>query len=120
MRRIFLLLLLLISLASCRWELEQLSSADAADIEAFYLYDHQNLSVMIGSAEIDNEKGEITATVKGGSDIRALKPWAKISLDATCYPKMGVWTDFTQPVEYTITAGNGVNKKTWKIIVKAQ
>lgn len=120
MKKILLLLILFVNFVSCDWDLEQFSSADAAEIEAFYLYDQQNLSVMVGSANINSDKGEITATVKGGADIRALKPWAKISLDATCSPRMGVWTDFSAPVEYTITAGNGTNKRIWKIIVKVQ
>jgi hypothetical protein len=75
---------------------------------------------LASAAVIDTTALTVTAVIKGGNDITRLKPWANITLDAMCTPKMGVWTDFTNPVQYTITSGSRTVKKVWTINVSMQ
>jgi hypothetical protein len=113
-------LLALFMFSACDKEVDLITNNQVAKIESFQLYDQQNLTVLASTAIIDSTALTVTAVIKGGSDITHLKPWANITLDAMCAPKMGVWTDFTAPVQYTITSGSRTVSKVWTINVSMQ
>jgi hypothetical protein len=106
--------------SACNKDVDLITANQVAKIESFQLFDQQNLSVLASAAVIDTTALTVTAVIKGGNDITRLKPWANITLDAMCTPKMGVWTDFTNPVQYTITSGSRTVKKVWTINVSMQ
>lgn len=106
--------------SACNKDVDLITANQVAKIESFQLFDQQNLSVLASAAVIDTTALTVTAVIKGGNDITRLKPWANITLDAICTPKMGVWTDFTNPVQYTITSGSRTVKKVWTINVSMQ
>lgn len=114
------LLALCAPLISCADE-ELYVATDRADayISAMQIYTADNRNVAV-SVEIDDETGIITATVKSGVNPARLKPSCSLAPEATIRPKMGVWTDFSQPVRYTVVAGNGVDKKNYVIMVVLQ
>ncbi len=51
-----------------------------------------------------------------GTDITALIPEITISQGAIINPENGLKQDFTNPIEYTITAQDGVTKKTYTVV----
>jgi hypothetical protein len=112
--------IVLFVLSACDKDVDLITNNQVAKIESFQLFDQQNLSVLASTAVIDTTALTVTAVIKGGSDITHLKPWANITLDAMCSPKMGVWTDFTNPVQYTITSGSKTVKKVWTVNVSTQ
>lgn len=117
----FIVVILALAIFSaCDKEIDLITANKVAAIESFQLFDQQNLSVLASTAVIDTATLTVTAVIKGGCDISHLKPWANITLDAMCAPKMGVWTDFTNPVQYTITSGSRTVKKVWTINVSMQ
>ena len=59
----------------------------------------------------------ITAEVPNGTDVTKLKPTITISKDATVSPKSGVETDFTDSVNYVVTAEDGTTKKTYTVTI---
>jgi hypothetical protein len=113
-------LLAIFMFSACNKDVDLITANQVAKIESFQLFDQQNLSVLASAAVIDTTALTVTAVIKGGNDITRLKPWANITLDAMCTPKMGVWTDFTNPVQYTITSGSRTVKKVWTINVSMQ
>lgn len=54
---------------------------------------------------------QIGVTLPAGTDVTALTPTIEISYFATVNPASGVAQDFTNPVEYTVTAENGTTQK---------
>ena len=56
---------------------------------------------------IDEQAKTITVTLPGGSAVTSLTPTISISAKATVSPASGVATDFTNPVQYTVTAEDG-------------
>ena len=117
---LIVVLLAICMFSACNNDVDLITNNQVAKIESFQLYDQQNLSVLASTAVIDTTALTVTAVIKGGSDITHLKPWANITLDAMCAPKMGVWTDFTNPVQYTITSGSRTVSKVWTINVSMQ
>ena len=93
---------------------------EACFISSLQLYASDNRNAIVGSVNINNENNTISATVKNGSNLARLKPRCGLASEATLSPKMGVWTDFSQPVQYTVTSGNGQVKKTYSITVTEQ
>ena len=69
---------------------------DEAKIISFRLND-----VYIGS--IDEENHKITVRIPTGVDIRNLVPTVETSTDAIVSPVAGMATDFTNPVDFTVT-----------------
>lgn len=51
---------------------------------------------------------DVSVTVPFGTDVTALVPTITVSEQATVSPESGAATDFTEPVVYTVTAGNGL------------
>ena len=116
-----LLIVCCLSFSSCDTDKEDYLVTDRANayISALQLYTADNRNVAT-NVVIDDEKGIIRATVKNGVNIARLKPRSSLAPEATITPKMGVWTDFTVDVKYTVLAGNGVDKKEYTIIVAEQ
>jgi len=66
-------------------------------------------------AVIDGET--IYAEVVYGTDVTELVPTVEISSDATILPEIGIVTDFSEAVNYTVTAHDG-QVKTYEVTVK--
>lgn len=62
-------------------------------------------------AVIDQNTKTISAKVPFGTDLTALTPFIQISSDATISPEANKPTNFTSPVEYTVTSQNGETSK---------
>lgn len=60
---------------------------------------------------------DITAELPNGTDVTKLKPTITISKDATVSPKSGAQKDFTDPVQYVVTAEDGTTKKTYTVTI---
>jgi len=56
---------------------------------------------------IDESAKTIKAEVPAGTDVTALTPTLIVSTDATVAPGSGVANNFTNPVQYTVTAADG-------------
>ncbi|MGQ9847243.1 MAG: DUF5018 domain-containing protein, partial [Bacteroidales bacterium] len=52
-----------------------------------------------------------------GTDVTNLTPTITISQGATISPLSGVAQDFTNPVQYTVLAENGVDQKIWTVTI---
>ena len=78
--------------------------------------ENQILSFSIGDflssseGEIDHTTKTVVLQSKEGVDITKLVPMIKISDKATISPPIGVAQDFTNPVNYTVTAENGTKQ----------
>lgn len=81
--------------------------------------DHRTVLVS-GSTVIDTVNQTVTAVAKFGTNITYVKPYCSAAIDAVVEPKMGVWTDFTAPVQYTVVSGNRKVRKTYTITVTLQ
>lgn len=71
-------------------------------------------------ADIDTVANQIHAVVDPSADITRLAPRATIADGATINPPMGVFTDFSSPKTYTVTAGDRVNSRAWVIHVSKE
>ncbi|MET8979521.1 family 43 glycosylhydrolase [Streptomyces sp. NPDC004539] len=58
--------------------------------------------------------GKVTLPVKPGTDLRRLAPEFTIAKGAAISPASGSVQDFTKPVTYTVTGGDG-KKRTWTV-----
>ena len=61
-------------------------------------------------AKIDPATKTITATLPATADLTKLKPTLKLSDRATISPSIGVVTDFSKPVNFTVTAEDGITQ----------
>lgn len=111
-------ILLTITLGACDTNEEAYQVTDRADayISSMQMYtpDNRNVATQVS---IDNENGVIRVEVKNGVNPAHLKPRCSLAPEATIQPKMGVWTDFSSSVRYTVTSGNGQVHKDYEIIV---
>jgi predicted extracellular nuclease len=73
----------------------------------------------MGNALIDSENATVTVQVTVGVDVTNLIPQITISLGATIDPESGIAQDFSEPVEYTVTAQDEVTQKVWTVTVIA-
>lgn len=62
----------------------------------------------------------ITGIAKFGTNIKKLKPECGTAKDCIVTPTMGVWTDFSQPRQYTVISGNRQVKKTYTVTITLQ
>ena len=69
---------------------------------------------------IDDENNTITGIAKFGTNIKKLKPECGTAKDCIVTPTMGVWTDFSQPRQYTVISGNRQVKKTYTVTITLQ
>lgn len=75
------------------------------------------LDQQIGSTTIDKENHTINIVVKQGTIVSNLIPTIKLSPGATINPISGSPQDFSVPVEFTVTAQDGVSTQVWKVVV---
>ena len=61
-----------------------------------------------------------TEIAKFGTNIKKLKPECGTAKDCIVTPTMGVWTDFSQPRQYTVISGNRQVKKTYTVTITLQ
>ncbi|MBR5984592.1 MAG: fibronectin type III domain-containing protein [Bacteroidales bacterium] len=66
---------------------------------------------------IDSENATISVYVASMSNYMYLTPTFTISENATIDVESGEWRDFSEPVEYIVTAEDGVTSKTWTVTV---
>ncbi|MEP4001485.1 MAG: malectin domain-containing carbohydrate-binding protein, partial [Ekhidna sp.] len=69
-----------------------------------------------GEATIDTDNHTVTVEVNNGTDITDLEPTITVSDNATISPDSGVSNDFTNPVDYSITAEDGTTQL-WSVNV---
>jgi len=60
---------------------------------------------------IDEENKKVTLTLPAGTDVTKLSPQMTLSASATVSPAADTQADFTNPVEYTVTAEDGTTAK---------
>ena len=72
-----------------------------------------------GPEIIDASSGTVGVTVVAGTDVTGLSPSIGISENATIDPSSGTVLDFTNIVNYTVTAQNGTQKN-WTVTVTVQ
>ena len=75
------------------------------------------LSVTLGAYSSSIVGTQVTVYVPQGTPVTALSPTFTLSPFATISPASGSTHDFTSPVNYTITAENGVATKTYSVTV---
>ena len=95
-----------------QWTVTVTTSAtmsDKAEILSF------TVEGQITPAIISSENATVTIGVEG--DITQLAPIITISAGASINPASGVAQDFTNPVQYTVTAQNGTTTKVWTVTV---
>jgi hypothetical protein len=80
-----------------------------ADIEDFALPD----DVMMGKATINRE--QISVFVRKGADLTALAPVITLSEGATVAPDAAMAQDFSQAVEYVVTAADGIHQRRYTV-----
>ncbi|MDH6534167.1 hypothetical protein D0T51_04190 [Parabacteroides sp. 52] len=96
-----------------------ITDRELCDITRFELLGPDNQTVLV-SHSIDTEKATVTAVAKFGTNIKHVKPYCSVDLDAIVTPNMGEWVDFSQPRQYTVISGNREVKKTYTITVTVQ
>ena len=108
-------------LSSCNTDEEILLTTDRDDayISDMQLYTPDNRNVVV-NVSISEDIGMIQLTVKNGVNIAHLKPRCSLAPEATVIPKMGVWTDFSEPVAYKVISGSKKLEKKYTIIVTEQ
>ena len=122
MKKLSILFLFLLVLASCSDDDDNTgggdAKSDAKEITAFAIRaaDNDALDEDV-SATIDKKEKTIAATVPSGTDVTALKPTLAISEKATVNPGDKAEMDFSEEVEYTVTAEDGSTQK-YTVIVK--
>ncbi|WP_152001203.1 MULTISPECIES: DUF5018 domain-containing protein, partial [unclassified Imperialibacter] len=77
------------------------------------------LAEQIGDAVIDAENHTVSVTVATGTDATVLAPTITVSNQATISPASGAAQDFSAPVTYTVTAGNGATEE-WAVTVTVE
>lgn len=75
------------------------------------------LAEQTGAAVIDHDLETVAIEVANGTVVTALEPAVTVSDDATVVPLSGAATDFTNPVNYTVTAQDGVTTKVYAVTV---
>ena len=111
-------LFLAIVMGACDTDEEVYQVTDRTDayISSVQLYTEDNRNVAT-QVTIDDVNGIINVEVKNGVNLAHLKPRCSLAPEATITPKMGVWTNFSAPVKYTVISGSGEVYKEYEIIV---
>ena len=89
-------------------------------ISSLILRGPDDRDVLISGVTIDDENNTITGIAKFGTNIKKLKPECGTAKDCIVTPTMGVWTDFSQPRQYTVISGNRQVKKTYTVTITLQ
>lgn len=89
-------------------------------IKSFELLGPDHRSVLFSKEDPDTVNCTVTAVAKFGTNLKHVKPYVSLPIDAKIEPAMGNWEDFTQPREYTVISGDRKVKKTYRITVTLQ
>jgi formylglycine-generating enzyme required for sulfatase activity len=82
--------------------------------------DINTFSISGSNGTIDQTAKTIAVTVPPRTIVTALTPTITVSPDATVDPVSGAARDFTNPVNYTVTAQDGTTKKTYAVTVTVE
>jgi len=91
-------------------QVDKIVSSAANDITSF------SLTQQTENAVINTSEKTVSIVVANGTDLTNLSPEIEVSEFAEISPLSGVVQNFTQPVEYTVTAQNG-NEAVWTVTV---
>ena len=75
------------------------------------------LAEATGPAEIDPVAGTVEIEVNYGADLTSLAPTITLSPGAVIDPASGTTQDFSNSVDYTVTAENGTDSQVWNVSV---
>lgn len=81
--------------------------------------DHRTVLVS-GTTVIDTVAQTVKAVARFGTNLQRVKPYSSVVTDALVEPKMGVWVDFSKPMEYTVISGNRQIRKKYTVTVTVQ
>ena len=81
--------------------------------------DHRTVLVS-GTTVIDTVAQTVKAVAKFGTNLQRVKPYSSVVTDALVQPAMGVWVDFSKPLEYTVISGNRQVQKKYTITITVQ
>ena len=102
------------------WTVKVITKNDEAFFVAIQdVKDKKNASVLV-SNDIDVDSKKISIVVKERADRTKLRLFASISEGAEIKPALGVQTDFSLPVEYTVTSEDGRSVNKWTVTVSPE
>ncbi|HOP04442.1 MAG TPA: choice-of-anchor J domain-containing protein, partial [Tenuifilaceae bacterium] len=78
------------------------------------------LSEQVGDAVINSEAATVNVQVAMGTDLTNLTPTIGVSSGATIAPASGESQDFSEPVDYVVTAEDQTTEKTWTVTVSIE
>ncbi len=87
-----------------------------ADIESVKLMDKDSVNVTF-STRILQDKDSVYVTVLSGTDVTQMYGDIKVSSGATITPGPDELLDFTNPLQFTVFAENGIDSTVWTIAV---
>lgn len=97
-----------------------ITSSKECYISTFELLGSDHRTVLVSAAKVDTVAQTITAIAKGGTNLKHVKPYCSAAIDACIAPVMGVWTDFSEPREYTVISGDKSIRKTYTVTITMQ
>lgn len=92
------------------------NKSNKAEITSISLLDEGGNSVIL-SSKIDTTNSSITIKVASSVMLNRLVPRAVVSEGVIVEPKMGIYTDLSTPINYTLIAGDRITKRVWVIAV---
>jgi len=117
--KIFLAIFMMLLGASCSKDklyTYPASLSDKTKITAIRLLNEAGEDV-ISTYEIDDEKSTVSIKVNADMPLNKLFPTAMVSEGVIVEPIMGVYTDFSSPVNYTLIAGDRTTTRNWTFVV---
>lgn len=78
------------------------------------------LAEQTGASTINLTDHTVGIEVASGTDITSLVPGIRVSPGATVNPASGASRDFTLPVEYMVTAEDGISSQNWTVTVSVE
>jgi hypothetical protein len=116
--KIIIISFLLTAIACQKTDLYEypVGKSSEAMITGFTLTDTGN-SVLTESAVIDTVANTVTAKVPSTVDIKKLVPRSEVTEGVVVTPRMGVYTDFSLPVTYTLVSSNKETQRQWTVKV---
>ncbi len=87
-----------------------------ADIESVKLMSKDSVNVTV-STRILQDKDSVYVTVLSGTDVTQMYGDIKVSSGATITPGSDELLDFTNPLQFTVAAENGIDSTVWTIAV---
>lgn len=92
-------------------EYGEAEASNATDIVSF------SFAEQTGAATISTVNHSVGIEVAFGTDVTSLSPTISLSYGATILPTSGTARNFSAPVNYTVTAEDGVTEQVWTVTV---